>query len=86
MIIESLTLNNFGTYKGRQFFDLVPEDEKKPIILIGALNGSGKTTFLNSIQLCLYGNNAPQVKLSKMSYSDYLKNKINRSVDKQEGA
>ena len=86
MIIESLTLNNFGAYKGRQFFDLVPEDEKKPIILIGALNGSGKTTFLNSIQLCLYGNNAPQVKLSKMSYSDYLKNKINRSVDKQEGA
>ena len=86
MIIESLILNNFGTYKGEQAFDLSIKSSKKPIILVGALNGSGKTTFLNSIQLCLYGNRAPEVKSSKLSYNKFLENKINKKADKKSGA
>ena len=44
MILEKLLVNNFGVYAGKQNFNLSP-DKKKPVILIGALNGSGKTTF-----------------------------------------
>ena len=86
MIIESLELNNFGTYKGEQNFNLSVKNPSKPIILVGALNGSGKTTFLNSIQLCLYGNRAPEVKSSKLPYIKFLENKINKKVDKKTGA
>ena len=46
MILDKLSLHNFAIYKGEQEFDLNPLNKKKPIILIGAMNGSGKTTFL----------------------------------------
>ena len=47
MIFENLFINNFGVYSGKQNFDLSTKS-KKPVILIGALNGSGKTTFLQA--------------------------------------
>ena len=53
MILEKLLVNNFGVYAGKQKFNLSPD--KKPVILIGALNGSGKTTFLQAIDFVLYG-------------------------------
>jgi len=85
MIFTELTLHNFGVYKGRQVFDLEPE-AKKPIILIGALNGSGKTTFLNAIQLALYGKVAPVARLSRGGYGDFLLGSVNRNVARSVGA
>jgi len=57
MIIKQLTLENFGIYHGKHCIDLSVEDGK-PIILFGALNGGGKTTFLDALQLVLYGKHA----------------------------
>ena len=54
MIFQTFAVNNFGIYRGNQQFDLSPQS-KKHVILIGALNGSGKTTFLHAIDFCLYG-------------------------------
>ena len=54
MIFDQLAINNYGVYKGKQIFDL-STNKKKPIVLIGALNGSGKTTFLNAVDFVLYG-------------------------------
>ena len=54
MIFENLVVNNFGVYSGKQNFELTT-DKKKPVILIGAMNGSGKTTFLQAIDFVLYG-------------------------------
>ena len=54
MIFENLVINNFGVYSGKQNFDLSTKS-KKPVVLIGALNGSGKTTFLQAIDFVLYG-------------------------------
>lgn len=85
MIFSELTLHNFGVYKGRQVFDLEPES-KKPIILVGALNGSGKTTFLNAIQLALYGKISPAASQSRGGYSEFLRGSVNRNVPGSEGA
>ncbi|WP_136484169.1 DNA sulfur modification protein DndD [Vibrio sp. H11] len=83
MIFEQVKLYNFGIYRGEHTVDLDVEDHKKPIILFGGLNGGGKTTFLDSLQLALYGKNAKCSNRGKLSYSDYLKQAINRySEDK----
>ena len=77
MILENLLVNNFGVYNGKQNFNL-STDKKKPVILIGALNGSGKTTFLHSIDFVLYGKQSNIFKTSKLSYENFLKENINK--------
>ena len=78
MIIENLVINNFGVYSGKQNFDLSTKS-KKPVILIGALNGSGKTTFLQAIDFVLYGKFSNYFYSQKLSYENFL----NRNVNKQ---
>lgn len=78
MIFEQVTLNNFGIYQGEHIVDLNVTDHTKPVVLFGGLNGGGKTTFLDSLQLALYGKNAKCSNRGKLSYSDYLKQAVNR--------
>jgi len=78
VIFEQVKLYNFGIYQGEHIVDLNVTDHAKPIILFGGLNGGGKTTFLDSLQLALYGKNAKCSNRGKLSYSDYLKQAINR--------
>jgi DNA sulfur modification protein DndD len=52
MIFEYVVLNNFGPYRGSHRIDLMVS-RQRPVVLIGALNGSGKTTFLDAMQLAL---------------------------------
>ena len=84
MIFENLLVNNFGVYTGRQEFNLSP-DKKKPVILIGALNGSGKTTFLQAVDFVLYGRQSNIFQSSKLSYDNFLKKNINKE-NFEEGA
>lgn len=58
MIFTELVLQNFGPYLGRQVINLNPQinaDESRPIILLGGMNGGGKTTLMDAIRLALYG-------------------------------
>ena len=84
MIFENLLVNNFGVYAGKQNFNLSP-DKKKPVILIGALNGSGKTTFLQAVDFVLYGKQSNIFHSSKLSYENFLKKNINKE-NYEEGA
>lgn len=52
MKIEKVILQNIGVYVNKNEFDL---RANKPIILIGGMNGRGKTTFLEAILFALYG-------------------------------
>ena len=52
MKIDKVILQNIGVYVNRNEFDLKTE---RPIILIGGMNGLGKTTLLDSIMFALYG-------------------------------
>lgn len=83
MIFEQVKLNNFGIYQGEHTVDLNVTDHTKPVVLFGGLNGGGKTTFLDSLQLALYGKNAKCSNRGKLSYSDYLKQTVNRYSEKK---
>lgn len=57
--------------------DFSGTNSERPIILIGGLNGRGKTTILEAILLALYGKLSLAVVMSKLSYTDYLRKHIN---------
>jgi len=79
MTFKKLTLKNFGPYRYQEI-DLEPESPQKPIILFGGLNGCGKTTFLDSMKLVLYGKFAQCSNRGGLPYIEYLKKSINRKV------
>ncbi len=85
MIFDSIILDNFGVYKGRNEVLLTPEKDK-PIILIGGMNGGGKTTLLDAIQLAFYGSKARLSNRGNFGYKDYLRRCINKESDFGEGA
>lgn len=75
MIIKKLVLHNFGVYAGTNEFAFHGE---KPIVLIGGLNGRGKTTFLEAILVCLYGAaSGSYIESNYQSYGQYLKSYVN---------
>ena len=77
MIIKELKLYNFGVYAGDNVFTF---SSNKPVVLVGGMNGRGKTTFLEAILLSLYGQNSFAYQESKFkSYGQYLKSYINMS-------
>lgn len=77
MIIKRLELHNFGVYAGTNIFDF---QGNKPVVLIGGLNGRGKTTFLEAVLLSLYGSNSFAYNESKeKTYGQYLKSYVNRN-------
>lgn len=77
MIITKLTLFNFGVYAGENTFEFHSE---KPVVLIGGMNGRGKTTFLDAILLALYGPNSFAFNESRFkSYGQYLKSFVNKA-------
>jgi DNA sulfur modification protein DndD len=77
MIFNELKIKNFGIYQDEHSINLEVE-KGRPIILIGALNGGGKTTFLDAIQLVLYGKHARCSNRAGMSYSAFLTSCKNR--------
>lgn len=85
MIFDELVLHNFGIYQGEHTVALTPSPGR-PIVLFGALNGSGKTTFLEAMQLALYGRGARPASRGRLAYHDYLARSINRYVEPPVGA
>lgn len=94
MIFLELVLQNFGGYYGRQVINLRPgvDDVEspnsppilRPIILIGGMNGGGKTTFMDAIRLALYGQRAQCSTRGNLSYSDFLNQCVNKEAKPEE--
>lgn len=86
MILENITLHNFGLYKGRQSINLAPPSPKKPVVLLGGQNGAGKTTLLDALLLAMYGNLARCSNRGNQAYDKYLLSCINKNVSSKDGA
>lgn len=74
MKIVSLKMHNFGIYADTNKLDLMND---KPVILIGGLNGRGKTTILEAILLALYGKRSFAFKEGKLAFPQYLSRLVN---------
>ena len=86
MLFKRITFDNYKTYYGTQKVDLyippeVKEKEGKNIILIGGLNGAGKTTILKAIKDVLYGKR----EISDAEYKQTFSNVINNTFYEEGG-
>ena len=83
MILDSIVLTDFGLYSGRQEIDLASPAPDKPIILFGGLNGGGKTTLLDAIQLVFFGPRAKTSSRGRLAYTDYLSRCIHNKAPRR---
>ena len=54
MLLESITLQNFRQYYGKQTIFFAKPDESRNITVIHGENGAGKTALLNGFSWCFY--------------------------------
>lgn len=70
-------MHNFGVYASTNQFEF---NGTNPVVLIGGMNGRGKTTFLEAVLLGLYGSNSFAYTESKYkTYGQYLKSYVNKA-------
>ena len=83
MIVKNLQISNYGIFNGKYEINFA-EPSIKSVTLIGGLNGSGKTTIFEAIQICLFGVQSnlhkEQGKNRNLSYPKFLASKVNRSA------
>lgn len=89
MKFTNIEINNFRQYYNSVNVDLDTNDEKN-IIIIGGLNGYGKTNFLLSIVWCLYGDKISQIDENfkkeiqkEKNYSSFMQQSINWTAKKE---
>lgn len=86
MLLKKLVLDNYKTYYGHQELDLyipkeIREERKQNIILLGGLNGAGKTTILKAILYILFGKRG----MSETEYRRLFSNIINNTFYEEGG-
>ncbi len=88
MLFRELVLENFGSYLGKNTINLLPDtsEASRPIILIGGMNGGGKTTIMDAIRLALYGARAQCSTRGNLSYGDFLDQCVSRHTPLAEKA
>ncbi|MBY6036646.1 DNA sulfur modification protein DndD [Fictibacillus nanhaiensis] len=79
MLFKKLLFDNYKTYYGHQEVEFyipqeVRQEEKKNIILLGGLNGAGKTTILKAIHYILFGKRGITETEHKRLFSNVINN------------
>ena len=85
MLLEGLSIENYGVYGGKNDFDLSTTPDK-PVVLVGGYNGAGKTTVLESMMIALYGCDYLGRKKPKKEYVDFILNRMHRGNGKRAGS
>lgn len=86
MIIRKLRLENFGIYNGSHEINLCPDSRERPIVLFGGLNGGGKTTLLDAIQIALFGKLSRCSSRGTLAYEEFLRRCISNTAAAGSGA
>jgi DNA sulfur modification protein DndD len=84
MYIERLEFHNWKVYRDVTF-DFIAPSRDRNIVLIGAMNGGGKTSFLEGLFFCLYGLDAldlinrrgDDLSRGQKGYRDFLTRSLN---------
>ena len=85
MKITSLTLYNYKNFYKKNVIDLSLEKGRNHnMILIGGVNGAGKTTILEAFKICLYGIRFNGKFNSRVSYNKFLTSIKNRDSIKDD--
>lgn len=89
MLIKQLVLHNFRVFNGTHTIDLAPrkrpnDDNPRPIVLFGGLNGAGKTSILSAIRLALYGRLAFGLSTQNQDYINELSSLIHNGTNTSE--
>lgn len=82
MLLKTITLNNYGLYRGEQTIDVAPRkkyDRARPVVVFGGKNGAGKTTLLEAVRVCLYGSAAIGARVARHEYEAFLDGRIHRA-------
>jgi len=61
MRLLKLVIDNFRSYRDRTEIDFGAGDPSRPAFLIGGMNGAGKTTILESLNIALYGTSSREI-------------------------
>lgn len=85
MLLKKIIFNNYKTFYGHQEIDFyIPKEareEGKNIILVGGLNGTGKTTILKAILYVLFGKRG----ISNSEHERLFSNVINNTFFNEGG-
>lgn len=85
MILKNVILTNYTAFEGTQEINLTPtENSEQNIILIGAMNGSGKTSLLEAVKLCLYGERGSGLLSPRESEVSFINKKFNYNARKRD--
>lgn len=85
MYFTKVELHNFGIYKGTHEMPLTNRIGNRNIILVGGLNGRGKTTFHDAILIALYGKlSLKYIQENARSYDKFLQEHINKQATDNE--
>ena len=82
MRLKQLTITNFGIYKDENTFNFPYSEDKKVSMIIGK-NGSGKTTFLNAMKVCLFGSMILKNRTITRNYEEFVINLLNKNAMKE---
>lgn len=83
MIIQTITLHDFGIYAGQHTFNLTPTHNgryQQPIILLRGQNGVGKSTIMEAIRLALHGKLSLGRRTTQKEYEQYLAQRLHRDA------
>ncbi|MCK6517502.1 DNA sulfur modification protein DndD [Myxococcota bacterium] len=82
MIFRSLVFQNYGPFRGVHIIEVAPtrDVQSATVCLVGALNGSGKTSFLEGVLLALYGPRARLSQRGALAWPEFLRAARNRDA------
>ena len=78
MLLTKIVLHNYAAFDGKHEIDLTPTaDSQQNIVLIGAMNGSGKTSLLEAVKLCLFGEKKSGLLPPRESEATFICKRLN---------